>query len=233
METNKTQTLENETFKTLNKINLSQYARSKMQLKYLPWAKVWETLINYCPDATWTIYTRNVSMIETTTQEDPENHIKKTVTSTYSQDLPYFSDGRSCFVKVGVTIKGIEYLEYYPITGLKNEALRANSVTMVDVNKAIQRAFVKVAARHGIGLYLFQGEDSPEEEVRKIGESNDFEDVKEDVIQLIKHPVNQQVSDEIGRYIKETFSKKISQTTTEDLDKLIAARKYLMEINHE
>ena len=33
METNKTQTLENETFKTLNKINLSQYARSKMQLK--------------------------------------------------------------------------------------------------------------------------------------------------------------------------------------------------------
>lgn len=224
----------NESFKKLNKINLSKYIRSKMQLNYLPWAKVWETLLVNYPDATMTVYTRTIEMVETTEQEDPENHIKKTVTTTNSQELPYFTDGRTCFVKVGITISGIEYIEYYPITGLKNEAIRVNTVTMVDVNKAVQRAFVKVAARHGLGLYLFQGEDAPEEETRIIGESNDFEEVKQDVIQLIKAPANQEIANEIGRYIKEIFpNTRISQTTEQDLEKLIAARKYLMEINHE
>ena len=37
----------------------------------------------------------------------------------------------------------------------------------VPVNKAIQRAFVKACARHGLALYVYAGEDLPENE-RKV-----------------------------------------------------------------
>ncbi len=35
---------------------------------------------------------------------------------------------------------------------------------MMDVNKAIQRATVKAIALHGLGLYIYAGEDLPEAE---------------------------------------------------------------------
>jgi hypothetical protein len=33
----------------------------------------------------------------------------------------------------------------------------------MDVNKAIQRSLTKACARHGLGLYVYAGEDLPEE----------------------------------------------------------------------
>ena len=46
----------------------------------------------------------------------------------------------------------------------RNASILANEVTSFDVNKAIQRSLTKAAARHGIGLYIYAGEDLPEEE---------------------------------------------------------------------
>ncbi len=37
------------------------------------------------------------------------------------------------------------------------------SVTSFDVNKAIQRSLTKACARHGLGLYIYAGEDLPED----------------------------------------------------------------------
>ena len=37
-----------------------------------------------------------------------------------------------------------------------------------DVNKSIQRSLTKALARHGLGLYLYAGEDLPEIEIEKI-----------------------------------------------------------------
>ena len=36
-----------------------------------------------------------------------------------------------------------------------------DAVTSVDVNKSIQRALTKAIARHGLGLYIYAGEDLP------------------------------------------------------------------------
>jgi hypothetical protein len=36
----------------------------------------------------------------------------------------------------------------------------------MDVNKAIQRSLTKACARHGLGLYIYAGEDLPEEEAK-------------------------------------------------------------------
>ena len=46
----------------------------------------------------------------------------------------------------------------------KNRSIPLESVTSFDVNKAIQRSLTKAVARHGLGLYIYAGEDLPEEE---------------------------------------------------------------------
>ena len=219
---------EKKTFRQLNSINVNDKVKSKMNLNYLSWSYAWGELLNNYPDAFMTVYTRSIETVETTVQEDKENGITKTTTSKSTQEIPYFSDGRSCFVKVGVTVSGVEYIEYYPIMGLKNDAIRASSVTMTDVNKALQRAFVKACARHGLGLYIYAGEDLPEAEKNApvvVSDATDFKSVQTDVINLVTKMQN---DPEVVRYIKEMFpGTRLSQTTEEHLDKLIAARTYL------
>jgi hypothetical protein len=45
----------------------------------------------------------------------------------------------------------------------RNNSVLLENVTSMDVNKAIQRSLTKAAARHGLGLYIYAGEDLPEE----------------------------------------------------------------------
>lgn len=75
----------------------------------------------------------------------------------------YFTDGKTCWVKVGVTIEGMEYVEMLPVMNFKNQSIPLDKVTSCDVNKAIQRAITKASARHGLGLlYVYAGEDYPD-----------------------------------------------------------------------
>lgn len=229
--------MENKTFKELNAINVNDKVKTKMNLSYLSWAYAWGELLSKYPDSFMTVYKRSVETTETVTQEDPENHITKSIVTQTAQEIPYFTDGRTCFVRVGVTVGGIEYVEEYPVMGLKNDAIRVNSVTMTDVNKAIQRAFVKACARHGLGLYIYAGEDVPESEKNapiEVGTSTDFKSVQQDVINLVqKMQSNQKVAPEVIQYIQTNFQGvRLSQTTEAHLDKLLAARNYLVELQN-
>ena len=218
----------NKTFAVLNDINVNDKVKTKMGLNYLSWAYAWGELLKAYPDATLNVYNRTIETNETITTEDKHNGVTRTVVNKSTQDVPYFTDGRSCFVKVGVSIQGVEYIEYFPIMGLKNDAIPANRVTMTDVNKALQRAFVKACARHGLGLYIYAGEDLPEAEKNApvvVSDSTDFKSVQTDVINLVTKMQN---DPEVVRYIQEMFpGTRLSQTTEEHLDKLIAARTYL------
>ena len=218
----------NKTFAVLNNINVNDKVKTKMGLNYLSWAYAWGELLKAYPDATLNVYNRTIETNETITTEDKDNGVTRTVVNKSTQDIPYFTDGRSCFVKVGVSIQGVEYIEYFPIMGLKNDAIPANRVTMTDVNKALQRAFVKACARHGLGLYIYAGEDLPEAEKNApidVSDATDFKSVQTDVINLVTKMQN---DPEVVRYIKEMFpGTRLSQTTEEHLDKLIAARTYL------
>ena len=220
--------MENKTFAVLNDINVNDKVKTKMGLNYLSWAYAWGELLKAYPDATLNVYNRTIETNETITTEDKDNGVTRTVINKSTQEVPYFTDGRTCFVKVGVSIKGIEYIEYYPIMGLKNDAIPASRVTMTDVNKALQRAFVKACARHGLGLYIYAGEDLPEAEKNApvvVSDSTDFKSVQTDVINLVTKMQN---DPEVVRYIQEMFpGTRLSQTTEEHLDKLIAARTYL------
>ena len=153
-------------FEKLNNINVNDKIKTKIGLKYLSWAYAWELLKKEFPNAEYKIYTHSVDQMETKTVKG-ENGDTITTQSSTTIDLPYFTDGRTCFVKVGVTIEGFEEIEILPVMDAKNQAVPVSMVTMTAVNKAIQRAFVKACARHGLGLYVYAGEDLPESE-RKV-----------------------------------------------------------------
>lgn len=126
-------------FEVLNAINVNEHTEKKNGLTYLSWAWAWAEVKKHYPDAFYTIY---------------EN----------KDGLNYHTDGRTCWVKTGVTIEGLEHVEYLPVMDYKNQSIGADRVTSFDVNKAIQRSLTKAVARHGLGLYIYAGEDLPETE---------------------------------------------------------------------
>jgi hypothetical protein len=126
-------------FENLNKINVNEHTESKNGLTYLSWAWAWGEIKKAYPEATYTIY-----------QNDELG------------GMPYFTDGKTCFVKTGVTIEGLEHIEFLPVMDYKNKSIPADTVTSFDINKAIQRSLTKACARHGLGLYIYAGEDLPE-----------------------------------------------------------------------
>ena len=159
-------------FKELNSINVQDKVEKKNGLTYLSWSFAWGELKKRHPDATYKIY------------ENAEGYC-------------YHTDGRTAWVKTGVTVNGIEHIEYLPIMDYKNKSISYADITSFDVNKAIQRSLTKAVARHGLGLYVYAGEDLPEaqDEPKKIKvqktetKEDDFMDgldPTDDMIELIQ-----------------------------------------------
>lgn len=134
-------------FEELNRINISSKVEKKNKLSYLSWAWAWGELKTRYPLANSKVYER----------EDGRN---------------YFDDGRTAWVKVSVTIcdetgNELEHIEYLPVMNYNNQSIPIDKLTSFDVNKSIQRAITKAIARHGLGLYIYAGEDLPEEDEGK------------------------------------------------------------------
>ena len=126
-------------FETLNAINVNGRTETKNGLTYLSWAWAWATAKEHYPEATYTIYEDNDGMF-------------------------YHRDHRTAWVKTGVTIEGIEHIEYLPVMDFRNNSIPLEKLNSTDVNKAIQRSLTKALARHGLGLYVYAGEDLPSAE---------------------------------------------------------------------
>jgi hypothetical protein len=84
----------------------------------------------------------------------------------YKNDLGwnYHTDGKTAWVEVGITMNGQEHIDNMAIMDAKNNSLPIERVTSFDVNKAIQRSTTKAIALHGLGLYIYAGEDMTAEE---------------------------------------------------------------------
>ena len=123
------------TFKTLAAVNVKDRVEKKGRFDYLSWAYAWAMIKDQYPDANRKVY------------------------ESESNELNYFSDGRTGYVKVGVTINDVEHIDYLPIMGHNNQSLTLDKITSFAVNKTIQRSTVKAIAMHGLGLSLWAGED--------------------------------------------------------------------------
>lgn len=129
-------------FEMLNCINCGEHIEKKNGLSYLSWAWAWTEFKKIFPDSFYTIY------------ENPEG-------------LNYFTDGKTCWVKTGVTLVDgafqLEHIEMLPVMDFKNKSVPLAGVDSMAVNKTIQRSLTKAIARHGLGCYIYAGEDLPEE----------------------------------------------------------------------
>ena len=70
-------------------------------------------------------------------------------------------------MKTGVTINGLEHVEYLPVMDNSNKSIPLCDIKSFDVNKAIQRSLTKACARHGLGLYIYAGEDLPDDKQQR------------------------------------------------------------------
>ena len=129
-------------FKTLSAIDVNSKTEKKGKFTYLSWAFAWAELKKVSPTASAKVY-----------------HDENT-------NMPYFASKAGVIVKVGVTIENLEHINYLPVMDYKNAAIPSEKVNMMDINKAIQRCTVKAIALHGLGLYIYAGEDLPEEEIK-------------------------------------------------------------------
>ena len=174
-------------FETLNAININELRKEKGKMSYLAWAYAWAEVKKLHPDMTSTVY---------------EN----------ADGLNYHHDGKTAWVKTGITIGGMEHIEYLPILSNNNSSIPLANITSWNVNNSIQRSLTKAIARHGLGLYLYSGEDYPEEEV-VANNAAEIERAAKDVedqtlinqyVHSLKKALNGETVDDIG--FREVFT---------------------------
>ena len=134
-------------FETLFEINVNERIEKKNGLSYLSWPYAWAEVKKLYPSANYKVYETESGCI-------------------------YFTDGKTCWVKTGVTIDDLEHIEYLPVMDYKNRSILLENITSFDVNKSIQRSLTKALARHGLGLYIYAGEDLPEIETERIAQKD-------------------------------------------------------------
>jgi hypothetical protein len=176
-------------FVALNTVNVNEHTEKKNNLTYLSWAWAWAEVKKKFPDANYTIY------------EDQNGCI-------------YWTDGRTCWVKTGVTINGIEHIEYLPVMDFRNQSIKLENITSFDVNKSIQRSLTKACARHGLGLYIYAGEDLPEEDEEEKArlEEEAKKPIDEQQIRIISGMMTESETPgtDIIAYINKTYGRNIS-----------------------
>ena len=125
-------------WETLSKVNVNDHTEKKNGLTYLSWAWAWGVLKEHYPEATF------------------EKHIQ-------DNGMPYIMDANGfAYVQVTVTVDGISATELFPVLDYKNKAVvKPDSFA---INTAMQRALAKAISYHGLGHYIYAGEDVPQME---------------------------------------------------------------------
>lgn len=166
-------------FIELNSLNVGDKIEQKNGLSYLSWAWAWGEVKKLHPTANYKIYETETGCI-------------------------YWTDGKTAWVKTGVIVNEIEHIEYLPVMDFRNKSITIDTITSFDVNKAIQRSLTKALARHGLGLYIYAGEDLPEDNKKE----------REEMVKKIKTFKN-------ALEVVATYGKKLSDCTDDELKEII------------
>ena len=123
------------TFMKLFKKDVSKYTQKKGRFNYLSWAYAVQELKRTCPSARWGV----------TKAED---------------GAPFFKTDCGYFVEVWVDVDGVSLSQVHPVLDNRNQPIEKPNA--FHINTSLQRALAKCIALHGLGLYIFAGEDLPE-----------------------------------------------------------------------
>ena len=163
-------------FAELAKVDVSDHIEKKGQFTYLSWAYAVSELKKRHPDATWEV--------------------------RRFDGLPYQKTELGYMVEVAVTVNGVTHSQIHPVLDGRNKPLQ--SPTVFDINTSIQRALVKAIALHGLGLYIYAGEDLPE---------------ATKVVSITTDPVDQDHVNTAAKWLKE----KIDEDTIETNWRIVQA----------
>lgn len=160
---------EKNTFETLAAINVNKHTEKKNGLTYLSWSFAWSEVKKAYSEASY-----SVDEYEGKPYLFDENlgYIVSTTVCINGETLPMHlpvMDGAN----KAMTNKEYEYnvKDWNASNAQKKEVYKTKVVskaTMFDINKTIMRCLVKNLAMFGLGLYIYAGEDLPEEEVKEI-----------------------------------------------------------------
>lgn len=121
------------TYADLRKVNVSEFVEKKNNLSYLSWAWAVDQLLMRDPAASWEY--------------------------RWHDNRPFVSIGETAMVFCTVKAFGVERTAQLPVMDYKNRPIpNPNSF---EVNTAMQRALAKAISLHGLGLYIYAGEDLP------------------------------------------------------------------------
>lgn len=144
--------MEKNIFTELSAIDVSKKIEKKNGLSYLSWSWAWSEFKKRCPNAKYEIKMFN--------------------------GLPYVFDEKTGYmVFTSVTVGDITHDMWLCVMDGNNKAMKDKpyeymtkfgkktvaSATMFDINKTIMRCLVKNLAMYGLGLYIYAGEDLPED----------------------------------------------------------------------
>ena len=121
-------------FARLNAINVNEHVEKKGGFSYLSWPYAVAQLRLADASATWEV--------------------------RRFDGLPYLATEAGVFVEVAVTVNGVTLSQIHPVLDGRNRPLLAPSA--FDINTSLQRCLVKAIALHGLGLYIYAGEDLPQ-----------------------------------------------------------------------
>ena len=127
-------------FDELNSINVNEFTEKKGQFTYLSWAWAVRELLKVDPDASWVVHKWG--------GDDDVN------------SRPYMETESGYFVQVTVNVGGVDRTQIHPVLDNRNQTLEKPNA--FQINTSIQRCLAKAIALHGLGLYLFAGEDLPQ-----------------------------------------------------------------------
>lgn len=174
--------MENKTvFDELYRLDVSSRVEKKKagktELTYLSWSWAWAEIKKRYENATYIIH-------------------------KFENNLPYVYDPNTGYmVFTSVTIDGVTHEMWLPVMDGANKAMKAEpydyqvikwtngkrdgftsksveTASMFDVNKTIMRCLVKNLAMFGLGLYIYAGEDLPEEPPAKLATEEQKDGVK-------------------------------------------------------
>ncbi len=136
----------------LLKLNVNEHVEKKQNLSYLSWAWAWAEALKADPAATFEVQTF-----------DGKAYMEVNGSAMVWVTVTMFGKPVTCFLPVmnssnqPISIEGRKYKDKYG-----ND--RVEKIDSFNVNTAIMRCMTKGLALHGLGLYIYAGEDLPQAE---------------------------------------------------------------------
>lgn len=124
-------------------INVNEHTEKKGALTYLSWAWAWAEVLKADPGATWVVHTYG----------------------PHGAEQPCMWIGETAMVHTSVTVNGLRRECMLPVMDNKNNAVKLPDARKI--SDAIMRCMTKAIGMHGLGLYIYAGEDLPQAEVEE------------------------------------------------------------------